>query len=56
MASTPMNVEEMLRFQMSLVRLLTPPVPAKKDLPDGTPHPVADALEALVLKTRPHSS
>jgi hypothetical protein len=56
MASTPMNIEEMLRFQMSLVRLLTPVEPTKKDQVEATAHPVADALEALVRKTRPRSS
>jgi len=56
MASTPMNVEEMLRFQASLVRLLTPQEPAKDDQAEAAPHPVAEALEALVRKTRPRSS
>jgi hypothetical protein len=56
MASNPMTLEEMLRFQMSLVRLMTPQEPATRDQPEATPHPVAEALEALVRKTRPRSS
>jgi hypothetical protein len=50
MACTPMTLEEMLRFQMSLVRLMTPAEPPTENKPETAPHPVAEQLEALVRK------
>jgi hypothetical protein len=46
-----MSVDEMLRFQMSLVRLLTPREPANDRPGPAAAHPVEEQLEALVRKT-----